>query len=107
MRGQARYRAAKSSFIDGVYFPSKKEAKRYGALKLMVQAGEIESLTLHPRFALCVNGVRLGYYVADSRYIDRRTGQVVVEDVKGWRTEMYLWKKKHFEAQYGIAILEQ
>jgi hypothetical protein len=30
----------------------------------------------------------------------------VVEDVKGMRTPMYRWKKKHVEAQYGITITE-
>jgi hypothetical protein len=30
----------------------------------------------------------------------------VVEDVKGFKTELYRWKKKHVEAQYGIEIVE-
>jgi hypothetical protein len=30
----------------------------------------------------------------------------VVEDVKGFKTPLYRWKKKHFEAQHGIQIRE-
>lgn len=30
----------------------------------------------------------------------------VVEDVKGFKTPLYRWKKKHVEAQYGIQIRE-
>lgn len=30
----------------------------------------------------------------------------VVEDVKGFKTPLYRWKKKHVEAQYGIEIRE-
>lgn len=30
----------------------------------------------------------------------------VVEDCKGFKTEIYLRSKKHFEAQYGIRIRE-
>lgn len=30
----------------------------------------------------------------------------VIEDVKGVKTALYLWKKKHVEAQYGITITE-
>jgi hypothetical protein len=30
----------------------------------------------------------------------------VVEDVKGFKTPLYRWKKKHVETQYGIEIRE-
>jgi len=30
----------------------------------------------------------------------------VVEDVKGYKEDLYLWKRKHFEVQYGRAITE-
>ena len=48
----------------------------------------------------------IGHYVADFAYVDERTGQRVIEDVKGVKTAMYRWKKKHTEAQYGITITE-
>ncbi len=44
--------------------------------------------------------------VADFSYTDTRTGLVVVEDVKGFKTPLYRWKKRHVEAQYGFRILE-
>lgn len=39
-----------------------------------------------------------------SKYRD--TQPYVVEDVKGFKTPLYKWKKKHVEAQYGITIRE-
>jgi hypothetical protein len=30
----------------------------------------------------------------------------VVEDAKGWRTEMYLLKRKWMEAEYGLDVRE-
>ena len=30
----------------------------------------------------------------------------MTEDVKGFKTPLYRWKKKHVAAQYGIDILE-
>jgi hypothetical protein len=96
--------------IDGISFASKAEAKRYGELKMLEKAGEICCLELQPRFDLVVNDVSVGRYVADFRYkIPRACGHhkgVVVEDVKGFRTETYRLKKKLVEAQYGITITE-
>jgi hypothetical protein len=48
----------------------------------------------------------VGHYVADFRYRSGPQGLLVVEDVKGVRTALYRWKKKHVEAQYGIQITE-
>lgn len=120
---------ARQTTVDGIRFHSAKEARRYGELKLLEQAGEIADLTLQPKFLLLVatlqqNDVKLGEYIADFQYrpvLDRvwatdglgrkfsqsvTWGAMIIEDVKGFKTDLYRWKKKHVEAQYGITIRE-
>lgn len=112
---KSKYRAI-PTVVDGIRFDSKREAARYGELKLLEKAGEISNLCLQPRFVLTVdnrnypdNGygrsIVLGAYVGDFMYVDRHKGKVV-EDVKGFKTPLYRWKKKHVEAQHGISITE-
>ena len=110
---------AKPCVVDGIRFASQKEAKRYGELKLLEKAGAIHLLTLQPEFELW-SGAGKGYvqtpigtYRADFSYCECPGGAgncgwslVTVEDVKGFKTPLYRWKKKHVEAQYGIAICE-
>jgi hypothetical protein len=107
-----KYGAVKTE-VDGIVFASKKEAKRYQELKLLEKAGEIHSLKTQPAFDLNVVGgfvkdivTNVGRYVADFDYFDVRADTRVVEDVKGFKTPLYRWKKKHVEAQYGITITE-
>lgn len=52
--------------------------------------------------------VVVGKYIADFTYdvLGKDTTTFVVEDCKGFRTPVYRAKKRHFERQYGIAILE-
>jgi hypothetical protein len=93
--------------VDGNSFASKREAARYGELRLLQGIGEIENLTLQPRFPLKVNGKLVCTYVADFLY--GKTGDatsLVVEDVKGYRTEVYKIKAKLFEALHGFPIRE-
>lgn len=107
--------------IDGHLFDSLKEAKRYGELKLAERAGLVWDLELQPRFVLKVASTsgqlmraakvnaglfdgKIGEYRGDFKYHD--CGGIVVEDVKGFKTPLYRWKKKHVEAQYGITIRE-
>lgn len=92
--------------VDGVVFASKAEARRYGELKLMAAAGEIADLELQPKFSLVVNGVKVGAYVGDFRYVDARSGAVTIEDVKGVRTPVFRLKAKLVKAIYGIDITE-
>lgn len=112
---------AKPTVVDNIRFASQKEARRYRELKLLERAGEIWDLELQPRFPLSVPSTtgtiggaakvlagtfdgRIGEYRGDFAYLDR-TGRVV-EDVKGFKTALYRWKKKHVEKQYGITIRE-
>ena len=96
---------AQPTIVDGIRFDSKAEARRYGELLLLQRAGHIHELELQPPFELHVNGIMIGRYVADFRYLDE-AGKYVVEDVKGVKTPMYRWKQKHMKAQYGIEIRE-
>lgn len=97
------------TMVDGIKFASKAEARRYGALRLLERAGEISELELQPRFPLIVHfwdeQERIGEYRGDFAYYDR-LGERIVEDVKGFKTPLYKWKKRHVEAQYGIVIRE-
>lgn len=97
---------AKATKVDGHTFPSKAEANRYLQLKLLLKSKSIRDLEIQPRYPLEVNGVKVGTYVADFRYVDIEKGLMVVEDVKGVRTEVYRLKKRIVEALYGIEITE-
>jgi hypothetical protein len=98
-----KYRA-KPVVIDGLYFASTKEARRWAELKLMERAGYISDLKRQVRFAIDVNGVPICHYVADAVY--QRKGEQVVEDVKGVSTDTYKLKKKLMLAVHQIQIVE-
>ena len=99
-----KYHAQKTQ-VDGVTFHSKKEANRYGQLKLLLQAGEISGLELQPQYPLEVNGQLITKYIGDFRYREKN-GDLVLEDVKGTYTPIYRLKKKLVKALYGIEIKE-
>jgi hypothetical protein len=92
--------------VDGVYFPSKLEAKRYTELKMSERAGTIAALELQPRFPIVVNGIAIAEYRADFRYRSMPSGDVVIEDSKGVKTPVYRIKKRLVEALYRIKIIE-
>ena len=98
-----KYRAIKT-IVDDITFDSKKEARRYVQLKLLVKAGVVTKLELQPRYDLIINTVKCGFYKADFRYFEN--GKEVVEDVKGMKTPVYNLKKKLIKAIYGIEIFE-
>lgn len=110
---RSKYGAIRTT-VDGVTFASKAEAARYVELRILERAGQIRELELQPRYGLnCyVRGGwvrethRIGEYVADFRYRAGSLGILVVEDVKGVKTALYRWKKRHVEAEYGITIVE-
>lgn len=97
----------KKVFVDGYTFDSKKEARRYGELKLLLRAGKIKDLELQPKFELIPTirtedeTLRKVSYIADFKYIDLESGKVVVEDVKGFKTDVYLLKKRLFLQKYA------
>ena len=96
--------------IDGIRFDSKAEARRWQELQTLLRGGEIGNLRRQVSFPLhCVNGAKVGEYRADHVYYDYGLGCEVVEDVKSSATaqdRLYLWKKRHFEAEYRQPIYE-
>ena len=100
--------------VDGLSFASKKEARRWQQLGLLVRARAITDLRRQVRLALHAHGGALvGHYVADFVYVEG--GATVIEDVKGaprtssgaiGRTDLYEWKRRHVAAEYGYTIRE-
>jgi hypothetical protein len=84
--------AAKPTILDGIRFASKREAGRYGELKNLERAGIISGLTLQPKFPLIVHGTKVCTYIGDFAYIEDQ--KCVVEDVKGFKTDAYILKRK-------------
>lgn len=102
--------------VDGQRFDSRWEAQRYRELSNQLLLGQIHSLIIQPEFALeawtAQGPVRIGAYIADFtywRHVPTSKHIFVVEDDKSAATKrdkVYVWKRKHFEAQYGMAITE-
>lgn len=96
--------------VDNMTFDSKKEAKRYQELILMQKAGIITDLkrqvpfTLVPVFSLNKNRYRPLIYIAD--FVYKENGIKVVEDTKGFRTDVYKIKKKLMAYIHQIEIKE-
>ena len=90
----------KKTEVDGIKFDSKKEAERYSVLKELEDSGDIDCLELQPEYVVMEpfrhegKAIRAIKYIADFRYVDE--GGAVVEDVKGFRTEVYKIKRKLF-----------
>lgn len=104
---------AKPTVVDGIRFASMKEARRFQELKMLEKAGEIHTIELQPKYPIIAvrliggGSMKVADYVADFRYQTKKyPSEVVVEDVKGFKTPVYRLKKKIVEVQYGIQIRE-
>lgn len=115
---------SKKVLWNGMTFDSKKELKRYQELLLLQRAGKILGLARQQRYEIVPEhrepstvgkrgGVKRGaiierarYYVADFVYVIPETGQLVVEDCKGFRTAEYRLKKALMYDRYKIRITE-
>lgn len=95
----------KKTVIDGISFDSKKESERYLILKDMLKNKEITVLQLQPKFLLQDSFKYNGktekkiYYIADFSY--KKDGKLIVEDVKGKKTDVYKLKRKLFLFKYA------
>lgn len=95
--------------VDGIKFDSMKEAKRYKDLLMMLKAGEIGMLRIQVPYKFEKDGKKIGTYLADFVYVETKTGNTIVEDVKSdaTRTHMYYrLKKRLMKAFYNIDITE-
>lgn len=103
-RGGSKYKNQPTE-VNGVRFASKKEAGRYKELLWLASVGKITGLALQVRYPLRVNDRLITTYVSDFDYTTD-TGESIVEDAKGYRTQIYLLKKKLMAAVYDIKIVE-
>lgn len=102
----------KKVYIDGILFDSMREGRRYRELEILRSAGEIQDLKLQVKFLL-QEGFRdiqkcwhrpITYY-ADFVYLDKKYNWcLVVEDAKGFKTEVFKIKKKLLLNKYKDII---
>ncbi len=96
--GKNKFGAIKTVCKQKHRHDSKKEATRCSELYAIQRGGGISSLKQQPKFVLlkgfwCQHEkIRPICYVADFSYMEN--GVLVIEDVKGRRTDVYLLKKK-------------
>lgn len=118
--GQGRKAGKRSKFgnekveLSGQTFDSKREGRRYLELQMMLKGGLISELRLQVPFELIPAQrdpqtgrtiERAVNYVADFVYRDDQ-GQLIVEDAKGFRTDVYKIKRKLMLWRHGIRIRE-
>ena len=102
----SKYGNRKLKAPDGQVFDSVKEFHRWGVLRLLERAGKISDLKRQVSFELIPkqDGERACTYVADFTYYE--DGKLVVEDCKGFKTEVYMLKRKLMLWVHGIRIKE-
>ncbi len=100
IRAPSKY-GNRKTVVDGITFASAKEAKRYAELKLMERGEYLSHLRIQPRYPL---KVLVCTYVADFAYMTAMGERV--EDVKGYKTDVYKIKKKLMKAVHGIDVVE-
>jgi hypothetical protein len=89
---------------------SKRERARWDQLRALESAGQIEDLKKKIPYELIPSSMKNGkklrpvVYIAD--YVYTENGLTVVEDCKGFRTKLYLIKKRLMWERYGIDIYE-
>lgn len=107
-----KYKNQKIIF-NGETFQSKKEYHRFCELLLLEKGGVISDLQRQVKYVLIPSQKegkktieRECSYRADFVYTDNETGETVVEDVKGMRTEVYKIKRKLMLWVHHIKIIE-
>ena len=106
---KSKYGAIKCKY-NGIEFDSKKERDRYIELRKLEITGIISDLQLQVPFVLQdgfeFNGKKILpiKYIADFTYWEN--GELVIEDVKGKKTDVYELKKKMFMYRYKKYIKE-
>ena len=101
-----KYAARPLRCLQGLMHQSTAEARRCDELHLMEKGGLVSEIQAHPqeRFRLDVNGVHVCDYLADFVYFDNERKQRVVEDVKGFQTEVSKFKLRLMEAVHGVSV---
>lgn len=97
------------TIYNGRKFDSKKEANHAASLEILRNARDsrerVERIDYQVPFHLDMGAVHICNYIADFvvKYAD---GRKEVQDVKGFRTDVYKIKKKLMFALKGINIIE-
>lgn len=98
--------------VDGIFFDSKREAKRWSELLLLERGMKISQLERQISYELAP-AVRLDgekrqkpalRYVADFRYFDAEKGHFVIEDAKGRDTPVSRIKRHLMKSVHGIDV---
>lgn len=108
LQANRKYHNLKGYEVDGIKFDSKKEANRYKELKIFERAGKIKDLKLQVPYTLIPKseyGREIKYY-ADFVYFDLDENEEIVEDTKGFKTDIYKIKKRLFQEKYHKEIKE-
>ena len=108
---KGRVRGTKPITVDGIRFDSTREARRWQVLSLLEKQGHIYDLKRQvpiPLFGQCgpvlTPTARHMTYRADFTYRDARIGDaLVIEDPKGWQTDVSKIKLAILAAQ-GVDV---
>lgn len=104
---KSKYNAHGYRDADGLYWASAHEAQQWAILKIREKAGKIKDLKRQVPFKLIAQGgAIIGRIVMDFVCTDTVSNKMEFLDAKGFRTDLYLWKRKHFENQYRTKIIE-
>lgn len=86
-----------------VRLDSKAEAYQYARLLMQERAGTITDLRRQVAWPIYAGGKVVGRYLADFTYLDAH-GRTVVEDVKGYDTDLSRFKRKCVEHEHGVRV---
>lgn len=112
MPKKSKYKSVKFEY-NGVTYDSTKEGRRAMLLDILLKRGAILNLKRQVRYTW-IESNELGLetirfkrsWIADFTYLDVEKGELIIEDVKGFRTTEYKKKKKIVEHLFGIKITE-
>ena len=90
---------ARKTVVDGITFDSKKEAKKYQELNLLLRAGEIVEIHLQPEFELIPDFEYQGKKIRGVKYtadfmVYWKNGKIQIIETKGCKTRDYVIRKK-------------
>lgn len=114
MKRPNKYGARKTVCRGGHLHDSARESRRCDELHLMLRAGDIEDLVIHPKFKFVINGTPVKLknnhtagFKPDFQYVDRHSGAEIVEDSKGFTVRDYPLRAALFRALFpGIVLRE-
>ena len=96
----SKYHSTKTMCYEKHLHDSKKEANRCNELHMLLKNGNISKLKVQVRiklreaFRFQGKAIRNISYIADFTYYDKDEKKFVIEDTKGYRTDVYKLKIK-------------